>query len=207
MANKRFMSMLIIVILVLIIASTIILAKAGEFLVIDEKPIKSDVIIMLSGGGIERLEKSVELYKQEYAAFLIISNGSEDNLAPAAKTMGIARDSLILENKAKSTRDSAFFTKELMEIHQFESAIVVSSDFHMRRVKSNFTQAFAGSGIRLTYTSASGTGYNPGKWWATKANLQTTVVEYVKIIGNSIGIHGNKAKRNLKEMTENIFSY
>ncbi len=175
--------------------------EAGEFLVINEEPVKSDVIIMLSGGGIERLEKSVELYQQVYAPFLIISNGSEDNLAQAAQTMGVARNSLILENKAKSTRDNAFYSKELMVKYQFDSAIVISSNFHMRRVKSNFTQVFRGSGIRLTFTSASRTGYNPDQWWSTKTDRKTTVVEYIKLVGNFFGIHGNLAKEKLEEIS------
>ena len=40
------------------------LKEAGDFLVINEKPEKSDVVIVLSGGGIERIEKAVELYKK-----------------------------------------------------------------------------------------------------------------------------------------------
>lgn len=200
MVNKRLISITIIAIFVIIIAATMMLTKAGEFLVINQKPVKSDAIIMLSGGGIERLEKSVELYQQEYAPYLIISNGNEDNLAHAALTMGVDCESLILENKAKSTRENAFYTKELMEKHQFDSAIVVSSNFHMRRVKSNFAQAFRSSGIRLTYTSASDTGYNPDQWWSTKTNRQITAVEYLKLVGNFFGIHGNRAKAKLEEL-------
>ncbi|HHW37908.1 MAG TPA: YdcF family protein [Bacillales bacterium] len=185
----------------MILVATMMLTKAGEFLVINEKPIKSDVIIMLSGGGIERLEKSVELYQQKYAPFLIISNGSEDNLALAAQTIGVECESLILENRAKSTRDNAFYTKELMEKYQFDSAIVVSSDYHMRRVKSNFAHAFRGSGIRLTYASASSPGYDPERWWSTKTDRRITVIEYIKLVGNFFGIHGKSAKEKLEELS------
>ena len=59
----------------------------------------------------------------------------------AIQQMGVPNDSIILENNATSTRESAFFTKELMIQQQFQSAIVVSSNFHMRRVKSNYQKA------------------------------------------------------------------
>ena len=40
----------------------VIVKSAGNFLVVDEKPEKSDVIIVLSGGE-GRLEKGVALYR------------------------------------------------------------------------------------------------------------------------------------------------
>lgn len=49
-----------------------IVKSAGNFLVVDEKPEKSDVIIVLSGGE-GRLEKGVALYKAGFAPFLLLS--------------------------------------------------------------------------------------------------------------------------------------
>lgn len=178
-----------------------LLKEAGNFLVINEKPVTSDVIIMLSGGEIERLEKSVELYKMGYAPFIIISNGKEDNLYQAAQDMGIPSNSLLLEKDANSTKENALFTKSLMKKHQFKSAIVVSSNYHMRRVKNNFTQVFADTDIRrLTYCSIPDNGYNPDQWWKTEEERQTTYMEYVKLIGNYFGIHGNEAKETLNKI-------
>ncbi|MEH6855038.1 YdcF family protein, partial [Priestia megaterium] len=72
---------------------------AGKELVVNEKPVKSDVIIVLSGDN-DRLEKGIELYKKGYAAHLILSNGQENNFYHQAKESGIPEDSIILENHA-----------------------------------------------------------------------------------------------------------
>src|SRR5687768_4087705 len=105
---------------------------AGQFLVIDEEPKKVDVIVVLSGGE-GRLEKAMELYESGYASKLIVSNGLADNLWENAALL-LPTNSIILEEKADSTYESAVYVKKLMNKYKFHSAIVVSSDFHMRRV-------------------------------------------------------------------------
>ncbi|KMY51901.1 YdcF family protein [Peribacillus loiseleuriae] len=172
-----------------------LMKEAGDFLVINEKPVKSDVIIVLSGGGIERLEQGVGLYNQGFASYIMISNGQEDGLYEAALKMGVPIDSIILENHASSTTENALFTKKLMVEHQFHSAIVVSSNYHMRRVKSNFTKAISKSRIKLLYSSVPDNGYDSSRWWKTKEGRQTTYMEYAKLTGNFFGFHGNDAKK------------
>ena len=191
---------LIITILALVLAVIIILKEAGEFLVINETPIKSEVIIVLSGGGIERLEKSVELYKMGLAPYLMISNGQEDNLYAAAIDMGVPKNSIILDNEASSTTENALFTTKLMINHGFQSAIVVSSNFHMRRVKTNYEKAISNSQIRIHYCSVSDTGYDSSRWWATREDRKATYIEYAKLVGNYFGFHGNEAKDVLNKI-------
>jgi uncharacterized SAM-binding protein YcdF (DUF218 family) len=170
------------------------LSFAGRFLVINEKPKNVDVIVVLSGGE-GRLEKALELYEKGYSDKLILSNGLSDGLWEKAVTL-LPSESIILEGKADSTYESALYVKEIMEKHQFHSAILVSSDFHMRRVEFNFHRVFKESNDELIYVS-NDTSFEPRTWWATKRNVGITVSEYIKIVGNSFGIHGNSAKRNL----------
>ncbi len=193
-------SIFLIIGIALVFSIIMMLKEAGNFLVINEKPVKSDVIIVLSGGGIERVEKGVELYKNGFAPYLMISNGQEDGLYGAAQKLGVPSGSIILENQANSTKENALFTKTLMKKHQFESAIVVSSDYHMRRVKGNYEKAISSSGLKLIYCSVSDNGYDSDNWWATRDNRRATYIEYVKLVGNYFGFHGNDAKKILNEM-------
>ncbi|MFC3884801.1 YdcF family protein [Bacillus songklensis] len=195
-----FKKILLIITIGVLFTVTIMLKVAGDFLVMDEKPVKSDVIIVLSGGGIERLEKGVELYKKGFAPYFMISNGQEDGLYEAAQKMGVPIDSIILENNASSTTENALFTKKLMMKHKFQSALVVSSNYHMRRVKTNYSKAIKNTGIKLVYCSDDSDEYDPGRWWATKEGRQTTYIEYIKLVGNFFGFHGNDAKKELKNM-------
>lgn len=191
-------NMVLIVMVAVIFAALFCFKSAGKYLVINETPVKSDVIIILTGGGIDRLEKAVELFKQGLAPIIMISNGQEDNLYNEALEMGVPAGSIILENNAESTTGSAVYSTELMVKHKFQSAIVVSSNYHMRRVKSNFERAVENTGIKLRYCSSGDNGYEPDKWWETEENRIITVSEYCKLIGNYFGFHGGNSKKILK---------
>lgn len=189
----------IVVILVLMgTVGIVVLSFAGRYLVIDEKPQKSDVIIVLTGGGKDRLELAEQLYNQTKAQYLIISNGTEDNYYQEAILMGVPRQSIILENQADSTTESAVYTIDIMEKHRLKSAIVVSSNYHMRRVKHNFDKIISNKNITLTYCASKDQYYQPNKWWASGDAINMTFNEYSKLIGNAFGIHGDTAKEILK---------
>ena len=174
---------------------------AGAFLVVDEKPVKSDVIIVLSGGE-GRLEKGVTLFKEGFAPYLLLSNGSVDQLYERALQLGVPADSIILENQSTSTLENARFSKEVMLKYQFHSAIVVSSNSHMRRVKVLFDHTFKNSEIQLVYSSGVNPSYNPNQWWLTKYDRNTTFSEYIKLAGNILGFHGDNAKKVLSSAFE-----
>lgn len=178
---------------------TIIVKSAGNFLVIDEKPVKSDVIIVLSGGE-GRLEKGVALFKEGFAPYLLLSNGSVDQLYERALQLGFPADSIILENQSTSTLENARFSKEVMLKCQFRSAIVVSSNSHMRRVKVLFEQTFKNSDVELVHTAGVNPSYNPNQWWETKYDRNTTFSEYIKLAGNILGFHGENAKKFLHKL-------
>lgn len=177
----------------------IIVKSVGNFLVVDEKPVKSDVIIVLSGGE-GRLEKGVTLYKDGFAPYLLLSNGSVEQLYERALQLGVPKDSILLENQSTSTLENARFSKEVMLKHQFHSVIVVSSNFHMRRVKVLFDRTFKNSNIQLIYSSGVNPSYDPNQWWMTKKDRNTTFAEYIKLVGNILGFHGDHAKKVLNKL-------
>ena len=57
----------------------IFLAFGGRYLVVNQTPVKSDVIIVLGGGSRDRVQRAVELFRQGYAPALIMSGGAMYN--------------------------------------------------------------------------------------------------------------------------------
>lgn len=187
------------IVFVVILLFLVAFNYAGDFLVVDEKPVKSDVIIVLSGGD-GRLEKGVQLYKEGYAPYLLLSNGSVENLYKRALELGVPNDSILMEIKSDSTLDNAVFSKEIMQYLQLESAIVVSSHSHMRRVKVLYDKMFRNSDIRLTYVAGVMDEYTPKRWWEEEANRNITLREYIKLVGNLFGFHGSESKEYLRKL-------
>ncbi|QGS69364.1 YdcF family protein [Oceanobacillus sp. 143] len=137
-----------------IIFCYILLIVGREFLVISEEPKKADVIIVLSG-GVGRLEKAVELYHAGYGDYLMLSRANVPGMtAERAIELGVPKKRLILEEKATSTYNTGIYTKDLMENNQLTSAIIVSSDYHMRRTKLSFERVFKDTEIERTYVAS-----------------------------------------------------
>ncbi|MEK4514283.1 YdcF family protein [Paenibacillus sp. FSL H8-0122] len=175
----------------------------GRFLPLSQTPKQSDIIIILSGGG-GRVEQGVKLYKEGYAPQLLLSNAKEitgpaGDMRETALSLGIPESAILTEDAAESTYQNALFTLPIMKQHGFKSAIVVSSDFHMRRVKFIFDHVYKKSGIELTYIGAD-SGYNSKAWWSDRYSRETTFNEYIKMIGNAFGYNGPEAKGSLEQI-------
>ncbi|ULO08646.1 YdcF family protein [Paenibacillus sp. 19GGS1-52] len=189
-----YISVLLIIILFL---------TAGRFLTLSQPPQQAAVIIVLSGGS-GRVEKAAELYKAGYAPYMILSNAKEStstvgDMLQTALALGIPQEAILTEDSALSTYQNAEYTLPIMKEQGFTSAIIVSSDFHMRRVKFIFDHVYKKSGIELTYVG-SNSDYNAKRWWSDKYSRETTFNEYTKMVGNAFGYNGPEAKNALDQI-------
>lgn len=169
----------------LVIVIVIILGYfAGRFLVIDETPAKADTIIVLSGDK-GRLEKGVELFQAGYADKLIVTRTDGPGGLPmkVIERSGLPMSAFIPEKSATSTYTNALYAKEIMDQLSMKSALVVSSNYHMRRVKFSFETVFSGTDTKLTYIAADSNHFDPHKWWSKMVYLKFTVFEYIKLLG------------------------
>jgi uncharacterized SAM-binding protein YcdF (DUF218 family) len=164
----------------MIIGFLVLFPLARLCLIVDEKPEKADVIIVLSG-DVGRLGKAASLYHEDYTNKVMLSNGKEaGTTAKEAAAFGVANEDLLLEEAATSTYTNALYTKEMMEENDLDSALVVSSDYHMRRVKLVFDQLYRDSNIELTYVSSL---RSNKAWYLDKSNIRFTVKEFIKLPG------------------------
>lgn len=107
-----------------------------------DSPEKSDVIIMLGGEGEERMAEAAELYKEGYAPYVLITpvieEGRFNQSIEFAEELGIPEEAIITENEATSTYTNATISLDIMKEHDFDSALVVTSDYHIKRSKYIF---------------------------------------------------------------------
>ena len=113
-------------------------------------PVKSDVIAVLGAGvgesGLagegyqERVQECVELYTQGYGEHVLFSSGYTYSLQEVeimkalAIALGIPRDKILLEKRPATTYDHLVCLAETLNQHHWQSVIIVSSPYHMRRV-------------------------------------------------------------------------
>ncbi|WP_176560330.1 YdcF family protein [Brevibacillus dissolubilis] len=158
--------------------------QAGNWLVIQsEQPKKADTIIILSG-DLGRLEDGARLYREGYAPYVLLTNASENALTVrGAVNHGVPESQVIPEWKADSTYANATNSKELMIQHKFKSALVVTSDYHMRRTRYIFERVYQDTGIELTYVSSKSPNFTAERWWETSLSRFLTMGEYAKMVG------------------------
>jgi uncharacterized SAM-binding protein YcdF (DUF218 family) len=143
---KRIKYLILILILVMILMEADIITFG-----IQNKPKKSDCIIILGCSVYgtnpspflqSRLMEGINLFKQGYADHIIVSGGKgpgEDiSEAEAMKkyiiSKGLKEENVIIEDKSRTTMENLTFSKEKMKEKNFNSAIVVSNKYHLKRV-------------------------------------------------------------------------
>lgn len=88
-----------------------------------------------------RLEKALDVYKKGYADYIIVSGGQgKDEQYTEAYIMkewlkknGVDGNIIIEETKATSTFENIKYSQKIMEDRKLNTAIIVSSEFHMFR--------------------------------------------------------------------------
>ena len=193
---------MILGLLVGLILIPICLVGAGYFLVVRDPLRNSSAVVVLSGGGMERLDHAVKLMDENYAKRLILTNTSQmdpQTGTPMSKVMmdqasqrGIRKVYIyITGGESATTREEAEAVKVLMEERDWKSLIVVTDSFHSRRTKIIFSDVFAGSGVKLTVNpvDAADYWYKPATWWRDEDSRRATLYEYISLVYNWLGLY------------------
>lgn len=165
---------------------------------IGNSPTQADTIIVPEGPGTERAQKSVELLDQGYSKNnkIIVSPFINEEFGTDFSThyhdlYGASSDNVIQENKASSTWTNAKHTLDLMQELGYTSALIVSSDYHTRRVRLAYERANKEHDFDLTYVSA----YplddenKPIPYWDHFENKWYAFNEIPKLYGYQLGLY------------------
>lgn len=195
MRLRRMVQLLLLLCAVLVLVAALhapILTAVGDYLKLDcEGAAKSDVLIVLGGemDG-ERTRKGVELYKQGWAAKMMLSDGTKmswrttamKEMVDLAVLEGVPAADIIQENRSRSTVENAIYTKELMLEHGYSSVLVVTTDWHGKRSRFIFEKVYEGSGIELSYCGTPDARSDFAAWWKDGEKQQVVLTEWAKTI-------------------------
>lgn len=158
-------------------------------LIVDEDPIPSDVIIVPEGDSVVRSLRAFELLRDGFSESgkIMVSPLNEYNVYDYLK-FGLAREQIIPETEATSTYENAVFTLSIMEDNGFDSAIIVSSDFHMLRTKLIYERLNKEYDFELTYVAAfQMIDGEPTPWYDLNVDIGNQ--EFWKIWGYLLGMY------------------
>ena len=112
-----------------------IFLNLGKWVDVTKKPIKSDIVICLGGGTIDRVKKSIKLTEEDYVSSnkLLLIGESWYNQPYLKKNY--PQLSVEIDESSKNTKDEILFIQRYMKKYNYKSALIVTDPPHSRRVK------------------------------------------------------------------------
>ena len=175
-----------------------ILVQVANFLIIDDKPAKADIIYVLNGDHNTRPYKAAELYKAGYAPKVVIARAED---SPAAMQGLIANDTdisdhvfqlagvpetaiveLMIPGGVSNTFDEASALQQYCREKSLHRVIVVTSAFHTRRARWVISKMLSPMGVETRMAPAPDAKYGPRNWWKREDGLIACQNEYLKLI-------------------------
>ncbi|MDE6952779.1 MAG: YdcF family protein [Erysipelotrichales bacterium] len=89
-----------------------------------------------------RIDKAVELYKQQCIGYIIVSGGAVHNQYCEAEVMkeyavknGVPEEKIIVEAQAKSTYHNMMYANELMKQYHLKTCYVITNSWHVIKAR------------------------------------------------------------------------
>lgn len=178
-----------------------ILAQLGKYLVVEHPPLKSDLIVCLAGGDVERGIASADLFSQGLSEKVFIARErapegleilrqkgvaypeSVDRVVMILGSLGVPESAVIRgQRPVDSTFEEAETVATLAKEKGYRSLILVTSPTHSRRVWSTFRKAIPDENVRITVVTTPYSGFRAEDWWKTRRYVREVIMEYQKLI-------------------------
>ena len=173
-----------------------ILSSYAEFYTVNNATSGADAIVVLSGGKASRIPHALNLFAENYAPRLLLTDEKKRSLrfAHLFSTNEEIAQAMIDELKlsvpiitvaslkggATSTFDEAYDLRKFSEAEGFKRLILVTDAFHTRRAYHAFQTVFSGSEIRLEMSAAQNDIFNESNWWTSDQGISAYVLESIK---------------------------
>lgn len=154
-----------------------------------DSPKDSDLIVMI-GGDTGRLKRAAELYQDGYGNYVMITPvinipGLEQNIE-TAEDYGIPKNVLIADYTAESTYTNATAVIDYMKGNNMTTALIVTSDYHIKRTKYIFEKENAG---RFTFKYIAALNKYGDRWYDTSDSFFIWRSEFIKIWWYRFGLY------------------
>jgi uncharacterized SAM-binding protein YcdF (DUF218 family) len=182
-------SILSFIILFLIFGFVGLVFLLGFWLSPQNKLIKSEAIVVISGGEtVARTNEGIKVFNEGFAPYLIFSGAARDSDISNAAAMkkiaiasGIPHEKIILEEKSKDTYENALFVKDILESRNIKNIILVTSPYHQRRASITFSHVLGDSYNIINHSAVDSTWRKSG-WWKNPGSVELTLQELYRIV-------------------------
>ena len=178
-----------------------ILMKLGQYLIVEQKAKRADLIVCLAGGDVERPLATVDAYEQGLAPYVFRAREEKpdglDYLKKKVKDYPTGfdlfelvmrgfdiPDKVILasDKSVDSTMDEARLVRKVVLDRGFKSVIIITSRIHSRRAWLIFKKVFQDDKVEIISLPSRYQLFNPKDWWKKRKYVREVIIEYEKLI-------------------------
>lgn len=182
--------------LIIAISLKPILRGIGCWLNATDPTAQTEMCFVLGGNSFERGLAAVELWRLYPEQKFITTGGHYPYQIMCLDTMmleceltrhwmihnGVPETSIDTLGSAHSTLDESNEILNWCNQHGVKNITVISSAFHMRRVRMVFEKKFEDAGVHVNFHGAAAVDYNNQNWWKNEEGLIMANNELVKLI-------------------------
>jgi uncharacterized SAM-binding protein YcdF (DUF218 family) len=168
----------------------------GKWLNATDAPQETEMCFVLGGNSYERGIAATELFKQFPQQKFIATGGNypyqilclDTTMFESELTrhfmlsQGVPANQVDTLSSAHSTMDESNEILAWCKSKNAKKITVISSAFHMRRVRMVFEDKFEEAGIQINFHGAAPIEYNELNWWQNEEGMIMTNNELVKIL-------------------------
>jgi uncharacterized SAM-binding protein YcdF (DUF218 family) len=201
--RKKIIITLVIIIFFLFLFLWFLLPRLGQWLVVSDPLMDSDIIVVLMGSTYDRILQAADLHHEGYVDKIIIVESYVEARELAEKRgvqiygnaliskmtamdLGIPeKDIITIEGSARSTQDEARAIRNYLEEDQsINRIILVTSKSHSARSKKIFQKVFQtlDREILTSVVPSSYDSFSADNWWMERESFKQVVLEYLKLI-------------------------
>ena len=187
--RKLFFILIILATLsaLLYLSRHVFFGRISAWVAAEDTPRRADAIVVISGGGLERPEKGIALFKEGFAPLVIFSGAAREGEVSNAEAMGalaqkqgVESNQIILEEESRDTFENARNVAEIVRNRNLKSILLVSSSYHQRRAFILFQRAL-GKDISIINVPAQTSWYRQDSWWEDDRSREILRSELTKI--------------------------
>ena len=178
-----------------------ILTGLGRYLIMEHTPEKSDLIVIMAGGNVERGLAVADAYQRGLAPRVFMAREvppdgyallkerevdypeSVDLMRMLLEELGIPQSAFFTSDRpSKSTFEEAHLVREVVRKNGYSSLIVITTPYHCRRTWLSFRKVFEKDAVRVFMLPSSYSDFKPEDWWKKRRYLRDVIIEYQKLI-------------------------
>ena len=171
----------------------------GYWIDATQEPVKSDIIVCLGGGTVERLNTAVKLYNDGYSRSkkVMLLGESYDTKEYLESTY--PNTHIEQHHEPKNTKEEVRYIKKFMLENGYKTALVVTDPPHSRRVSvlDTVLNVKGDSDITLRIVSSKVSWWKAKKYYDDKRSSETVLSETMRIL-YSIFCYGIVEKLGVK---------